>query len=189
MNPKGPFVILSGPSGVGKTLFVKKSLERFPQFSNPVSFTTRSPRKEEKEGVFYNFVTKKQFELLKKQGAFLEWEKVYDEFYATSKKEVERLWKQGKAIIRDLDTKGCQSIKKIFPHSLSVFIYPPSIEELRKRILKRDSTISKKLLEKRLLRATEEIAQGREYDFKIVNDCFEDSWAEFQKILSQSLIF
>ena len=186
MNLKGPFVIVSGPSGAGKTTFIEKSLKQLPQFSNTISWTTRLPREGEKEGIFYHFITEKQFEKLKEQGEFLEWAKVHNDFYATSKKEVERLWSKGKAIIKDIDVQGCRSIKKIFPHSISIFIYPPSLNELKKRILKRDSSL-KEGLDKRLSIAAEEMAQGREYDFKIVNDSFKDTWKEFQKILIQSL--
>ena len=186
MNPKGPFIIVSGPSGTGKTSFIEKSLKTFPQLSNTVSYTTRSPRKWEKEGDFYYFITKDKFEKLREQEELLEWAKVHNEFYATSKKEVERLWQKGKAIIKDIDVQGCQSIKKVFPHSISIFIYPPSINELKKRIIKRDDP-SKEQLEKRLSIAAEEMAQGRKYDFKIVNDSFEEAWQEFQKILTQSL--
>ena len=186
MNSKGPFVIVSGPSGVGKTLFVKTSLKKFPQYSNTISYTTRSLRKGEKDGDFYCFITREQFETLKSQGELLEWATVHNEFYATSKKEVERLWQEGKAIIKDIDVQGYRSIKKIFPHSVSIFIYPPSINELKKRILKRDFS-AKENIEERLSIAVQEMAQGREYDFKIVNDSFEEAWEEFQKILAQSL--
>lgn len=184
---KGPFIVISGPSGVGKTLFIEKSLKTLPQISNIVSFTTRSPRKGEKDGDFYYFVTEKKFNQLKNQGEFLEWEKVHNAFYATSKTEVEKLWKKAKAIIKDIDVLGCRSIKKIFPHSVSVFIYPPSINELKNRILKRNPTTTPEELEERLSRATKEIAQGHEYDFKIVNDSFEEAWKEFYKILLQVL--
>ena len=111
---------------------------------------------------------------------------MHNEFYATSKKEIERLWKQGKAIIKDIDVQGCRSIKKIFPESVSIFIYPPSIDELKNRILKRNSD-SEKQLEERLFIATQEMAQAREYDFKIVNDVFDTAWLEFEKILTESL--
>ena len=186
MSLRGPFVIVSGPSGVGKTLFIEKSLKRFPQLSNTTSWTTRAPREGEKEGGFYYFITKNQFEKMKEQGEFLEWEQVHNELYGTSKAEVERLWKENKAIIKDLDVQGCFSIKKIFPHSVSIFIYPPSIDELRNRILKRGAE-TEETLKKRLSIAAQEMAQGRKYDFKIVNNTFEEAWQEFQDILNQSL--
>ncbi len=186
MSIKGPFVIISGPSGVGKTVFLEKSLKTYSQFSNTISWTTRPPRKGEKNGEFYYFTTRERFEQLKKEGELLEWAEVHGEFYATPKKEVEKLWKKKKAIIKDVDVQGGLSIKKIFPHSTSVFIYPPSIDELRKRILKRGYDTEEQM-EKRLARAAEEMAQGQQYDFKIVNDSLEEAWTEFQKILNQSL--
>ena len=186
ISSKGPFVIVSGPSGVGKTVFIQKSLEKLPQFANTVSYTTRSPREDEKDGDFYYFITKEQFEKMKEDGEFLEWAKVHNEFYATAKKEVERLWQKGRAIIKDVDVQGCFSIKKVYPHSVSVFIYPPSINELKNRILKRGYNTEAQM-EKRLSKAAEEMARGQGYDFKIVNDFFEEAWEEFQKILIQSL--
>ena len=122
LNKKGPFIIVSGPSGVGKTLFVQKSLKKFSQLSNTISFTTRQPRQGEKEGEFYYFITKEEFEKKKEQKEILEWAVVHKKLYATSKTEVERLWKNNKAIIKDIDFQGFYSIKKIYPHSIGIFI-------------------------------------------------------------------
>ena len=186
LSEKGPFIIVSGPSGVGKTLFVQKSLKSFPQLSNTISWTTRPPRPGEKEGEFYYFITREEFEKKKEQKELLEWAVVHKEFYATSKKEVERLWKNNKAIIKDVDYQGFYSIKKIYPHSVGIFIYPPSINELKNRILKRGA-IQEEQLKERLVKASEEMAQGRNYDFKIVNDSFKTAWLEFKNILSEHL--
>ena len=183
---KGPFVIVSGPSGVGKTRFVSKGLKSFSRFSNIVSWTTRAPRKGEKEGEFYRFIDKEEFERLKSQGELLEWAKVHEALYASSKREVERLWGEGKAILKDIDVQGCRSIKSIFPESVSVFIYPPSMKELKSRILKRGLN-SKEQLELRLSQAEKEIASALDYDFKILNDDFDEAWKEFEAILKQSL--
>ena len=186
MNRQGPFVIVSGPSGVGKTLFLKKSLKAFPRFSNTISWTTRPPRTGETNGEFYHFITKAEFEKLKKEGAFLEWAEVHKNFYATAKQEVERLWKEGKAILKDIDVQGCRSIKTIYPESASIFIFPPSLQELKKRLLKRGD-LEEQEIKNRLSKATEEMAQAREYDFKIVNDSFEEAWEDFQSILKNYL--
>ena len=186
-NKKGPFIIVSGPSGSGKTLFIQKSLNAFPQLSNTVSFTTRKPRPKEKEGEFYYFITREEFERKKEKQELLEWAVVHKELYATSKKEVERLWRKGKAIIKDVDYQGFHSIKKVYPHSLGIFIYPPSINELKKRLIKR-GPIKEEQLKERLAKAGEEMAQGRSYDFKIINDAFETAWQEFKNILSEHLI-
>ena len=186
ISSQGLFVILSGPSGVGKTLFLQKSLKEFSWLCSTVSWTTRPPRKGEKEGEFYHFSTKKDFYRRRDQGEFLEWAEVHGEFYATSKKEVESLWQKGQVIIKDVDVQGGLAIKKIFPHSVSIFIYPPSLHELEKRILKRGSN-TKEQMKKRLANSALEMAQGRKYDYKIVNDSFPSAWAEFQKILSEKI--
>ena len=119
---KKNFFILSGPSGVGKTVFLKKSLEEFPSLKCIASYTTRKKREGEKEGETYFFVSHEEFEKLKNEGELLEWEEVHGEFYATAKKEVERVWSEEKAIIKDVDVRGFSSIKKIYPHSTGIFI-------------------------------------------------------------------
>ena len=185
-SKKGAFIIISGPSGVGKTRFVEKSLKRFPNMSNTISFTTRQARPGEKEGEFYYFITKKEFEKKREQKKLLEWAVVHSDLYATSKKEVERLWTNNKAIIKDIDYQGFHSIKKIYPHCIGIFIYPPSMSELKNRILKRGSIPEDKLKE-RLSKAGKEMAEGRHYDFKIVNDSFDTAWEEFKDIVSKYL--
>ena len=186
LNQKGCFLIVSGPSGVGKTRFINKSLEEIPVLSNTISFTTRTARTGEKSGKFYYFISKKEFEEKKQNKEFLEWALVHDEFYATSKKEVERLWSMNKAIIKDIDIQGFRSIKKIYPHSVGVFIYPPSIDELKKRLLKREQ-IPEDKLKIRLDTAVKEMAEASIYDYKIINDDFEAAWAEFKNLIESQL--
>ena len=186
LNKQRIFIIVSGPSGAGKTLFIQKSLKLFPQLSNSRSFTTRAPRSNEKEGEFYYFISREEFKKKKAQKELLEWAVVHNELYATSKKEVERIWKNNKAIIKDLDYQGFFSIKKIYHQCVGIFIYPPSINELKRRILKRGA-VEEKQLKERLTKAKEEMAQGHSYDFKIVNDDFETSWLEFKNILTERL--
>ena len=186
LNQKGCFLIVSGPSGVGKTRFINKSLEEIPVLSNTISFTTRTARTGEKSGKFYYFISKKEFEEKKQNKEFLEWALVHDEFYATSKKEVERLWSMNKAIIKDIDIQGLRSIKKIYPHSVGIFIYPPSIDELKKRLLKREQ-ISEDKLKLRLDTAVKEMAEASIYDYKIINDDFEAAWAEFKNLIESQL--
>lgn len=182
----GPLLIVSGPSGVGKTLFIKKSLKTFSKLSNTCSWTTRTPRKTEKQGEFYHFTTREKFHLAQQKGAFLEWAKVHQELYATTIQSVYAVWEQGLAIIKDIDVQGCKSIKKIFPKSVSVFIYPPSIQELKNRIIKRQAQNSQQI-KYRLDKAIEEMTQGQSYDFQITNDSFDTAWLEFQNILTKLL--
>lgn len=185
-NQKGCFIIVSGPSGAGKTRFINQSLKEFPVFSNTVSFTTRVPRSGEKPGEFYYFISKKEFEEKKQNKELLEWALVHDEFYATSKAEVERLWKAGKAIIKDIDIQGFRSIKKIYSHCIGIFIFPPSLEELQKRLLKRES-IPKEKLQLRLDTAVKEMAEASIYDYKIINDDFDVAWLEFKKVIESEI--
>ena len=186
LNKKGCFIIVSGPSGVGKTLFIEKSLKSFPQLSNTISFTTRKARPSEKPAEFYYFISKEEFEQKKKSNELLEWAVVHNEFYATSKKELERLWNENKAIIKDIDVQGFHSVKKIHPHSVGIFIYPPSINELKRRILKRRN-IPEEEIKIRLSAAAKEISQAHLYDFKIINDDFETAWKEFKGLIKQEL--
>ena len=178
-------MVLSGPSGVGKTLFVKRALKEYPQFKNTVTYTTRAPREGEKPGEHYYFVDSKQFEKFIKEGKFVEFAEVHGELYGTSHDEVCRIWKEKKTIIKDLDIQGAESIKKSYPQSLTLFIYPPNMEVLKERLEKRGVQDTNNL-EKRLVSARKEIAKGRLYDFKIVNDNFEEAWQEFKKIIEKS---
>ena len=180
------FLIVSGPSGAGKTRFINKSLKEFPILSNTVSFTTRTPRQGENHGEFYYFISRKEFEEKKQNNELLEWALVHDEYYATSKTEVERLWKNGQAIIKDIDIQGFRSVKKIYPHSVGIFIYPPSIEELKQRILKR-TQMSKDQLKLRLETAVKEMSEASIYDYKIINDDFDVAWLEFKKLIESQL--
>ena len=186
-TPLGPFVIVSGPSGSGKTRLITKGLKSFPQYANTVSCTTRKPRQGEQDGDFYHFISLKEFEQMKARGEFAEWAKVHNDFYATSKKELERLWGQGLGILKDIDVQGRLALKKLFPHSVSVFILPPSVDELSHRLMKREAGLSQKDKETRLSMAIKEMALARVYDHKIINDSFETAWEEFQNILIQSL--
>jgi len=186
MNRDKKIIVVSGPSGAGKTRFLNKSLKEFPVLSNTISFTTREPRANEKSGEFYYFISKKEFEEKKQNQELLEWAVVHNEFYATSKKEVETLWGKGKAIIKDIDIQGFRSIKKIYPYSVGVFIYPPSLDELKKRLLKRESLPEDKL-KVRLKTAVKEMAEASIYDYKIINDDFETAWLEFKQIIEKQL--
>ncbi|MBC6415525.1 MAG: guanylate kinase [Bdellovibrionales bacterium] len=186
-SKKACFIVISGPSGVGKTRFIEKSLKTFPQLSNTISFTTRKPRPNEKSANFYYFISKKEFEEKKEKKEFLEWAVVHNELYGTSKKEVERLWDENKAIIKDIDVQGFLSVKNIYPHSRGIFIYPPSMDELKKRILKRGEKISEEKLKIRLDRAVQEMSHAHFYDFKIINDQFEIAWRDFKILLTKQL--
>lgn len=183
---QGFFMVFSGPSGVGKTAFLQKVLQEYPQFKNTVTYTTRLPRKDEKHGEIYYFISPEEFESKKKRGDFAEQALVHKKWYATSYDEIHKLWSSKKHIIKDLDIQGAQSIKKIYPQALTVFIYPPNIYELKKRILKRGLKDINNL-DERMLIAQKEMAEGKNYDYQIVNDDFKQAWQEIKDIIKKHL--
>src|SRR5690606_3902101 len=164
-------IIFSAPSGSGKTTLVKHCLETFPQLSFSVSCTTRRPRGEEKDGVDYHFLTPDDFRTRIAENAFVEFEEVYeDKYYGTLKSEVERIWDEKKIVIFDVDVKGGISLKKYFDDkAISIFIMPPSIEELERRLNLR-ATDDAETIVSRLAKAGEEITYKDHFDEILVND-------------------
>ncbi len=170
-NFEGKLFVFSAPSGSGKTTIVRYLLaqERF-NLAFSISATSRAPRGEEKHGEDYYFISLKEFKKNIKNDSFLEWEEVYrDNFYGTLKTEVERLWKQKKHVIFDIDVAGGLRIKKKFPkETLSVFVKPPSIDELKIRLKKR-KTESEDKINMRIAKASVELATAPQFDTIIKN--------------------
>lgn len=187
LSLKGGLFILSGPSGVGKTSLVEMALKKKPQLAKTITYTTRPPRKSKETGNPYYFVSRSQFQLLKEQGVFLEWAEIYNEFYATAWEEVCRVWGEDKFIIKDVDVQGGTNIKRIFPQAVTIFIYPPSLYDLKKRLIKRGGMEEDSALKKRLLAAEEEIAEGAKYDCKIINENLKKTWLELKKIIEKHI--
>ncbi len=164
-------LIFTAPSGAGKTTIVRHLLQVIDNLAFSISATTRPRRLHEEDGKDYYFMDVEEFERHIRQGDFLEWEEVYPgKYYGTLKREVERLWAEGKDIIFDIDVHGALSIKKIFPkESLAIFVKPPSREVLIERLTKRQ-TESGKTLEERVARAEEELLFENKFDRVLVND-------------------
>ena len=181
---KEKVIIFSAPSGSGKTTLVKHALEVFPQLAFSVSCTTRNPRGEEVHGTDYYFLTPDQFRARIGDNAFVEYEEVYeDKFYGTLKEEVERIWKEGKVVIFDVDVKGGVALKKYFGEkALSIFIMPPSIEELERRLIGR-ATDEPEVIKTRVEKAEEEMTYQSQFDKVIVNTILDDA-----KIQTENLI-
>lgn len=177
-------IIFSAPSGSGKTTLVKHSLEKFEQLQFSISATTRSPRGEEQHGSDYYFLTPEEFREKISKEAFVEFEEVYtDKFYGTLKEEVKRIWDSNKIVIFDVDVKGGVALKKIFGNqALSIFIAPPSIEELERRLVLR-ATDSLDTIKTRVEKAEEELVFKTKFDKVVINDNLESAKENLESIL------
>ena len=169
----GKLIVISAPSGAGKTSIVHHLLKNMPELSFSVSACSREKRDNETHGKDYYFLGVEGFQDKIKEAAFLEWEQVYEnQYYGTLKSEIERIWSEGKTVIFDVDVIGGLNIKKQYPKEcLSLFIMPPSVDVLRERLSGRGSESEEKL-EMRLAKAEQEISKNQEFDKVILNDDF-----------------
>jgi len=181
----GKLIVISAPSGAGKTSIVHHLLKNMDELSFSVSACSREKREKETHGEDYYFLGVEGFQQKIKKDAFLEWEEVYEnQYYGTLKSEIERIWEEGKTVIFDVDVVGGLNIKKQYPiECLSIFIMPPSVEVLAERLIGRDSE-SDESLQKRLDKAEEEIAQNQEFDTVILNDDFDIACEEAQEVIT-----
>ncbi|MBQ1939775.1 MAG: guanylate kinase [Alistipes sp.] len=184
----GKVVIFSAPSGSGKTTIVRALLERYNQFEFSISATSRAPRGAERNGVDYYFLSAEEFAEKVAQDAFVEWEEVYaGTSYGTLKSEVERIWSKGNIILFDVDVMGGINLKRIFgDKACSIFIMPPSIEELRRRLEGR-GTDSAETIEKRISTASFELTKSPEFDHTVINDRLEEAIEATCKIIDEFL--
>ena len=167
-------IVLSAPSGAGKTSIVHYLLETIPSLSFSVSACNRAKRKNELHKKDYYFLDTSDFKKKIKENAFLEWEEVYPgQYYGTLKSELKRIWGNGKVVIFDVDVMGGLNIKKLYPKNcLAIFIAPPSIEALIERLQKR-GTETKKNIKNRISKATEELQESKKFDKIVLNDHFD----------------
>lgn len=182
---KGTLYIVSAPSGAGKSSLIASILKRFnldDSLRLSVSHTTRQPRPGEVDHVSYHFVTNEEFEALIARGAFYEYAHVFDHYYGTSKEIVEQWLNEGKDVLLDIDWQGARQIREQTPDAKGIFIVPPSIEELNRRLVTR-ATDAPEVIEKRMNKAMGEISHYDEYDYVIVNDDFEESVLNMRSII------
>lgn len=185
---KGKLVIISGPSGTGKTTIVKHLLDSGLNLSFSISATTRKPRENEKDGTDYFFLPIAEFRKRLENEEFAEWEEVYtDILYGTLKSEMERIWGSGCHVLFDVDVKGALNLKKKFGNrAFAIFIMPPSVKDLQKRLLGR-ATESREKVEMRIRKAEEEINYSNQFDIIIVNKNLDEAKEETLAMVSSFL--
>lgn len=169
MAQKGILLVISGPSGAGKGTLCKELLNQVPGLNYSVSATTRAPRAGEENGVNYFFYSRPEFEELIAQEEFLEWAQVYNNLYGTPRSYVDNMLRQNKDVILEIDIQGARQVKQRFPQGVFVFVVPPDLNELARRLRER-KTDTEEEINKRLGLAEEEMEYAKEYDYIVVND-------------------
>ena len=182
MSDRGLLIVLSGPSGAGKGTICSRLRAEMPNLTYSVSMTTRQPRVGEVEGVNYFFRDKEEFEELLKEDAFLEYAKVYDNYYGTPKKHVMDLLDQGKSVLLEIDIQGAMQVKERYSDAIFIYIVPPSLTELSARLGGR-ATDSEEVIDKRLSLACSELALAHRYDYIVVNDDLDEATEKTASIL------
>lgn len=185
-SESGKLIIFSAPSGAGKTTIVHALMEKFPQLEFSISATSRSPRHNEEDGCDYYFMTPEEFQRACDEDRFVEWEEVYaGTRYGTLKSEVERIWRQDKIILFDVDVMGGMRLKTIFgENALSIFIMPPSIDTLRERLVGR-ATDSAETIAKRVAKAEHELSFADRFDHVVINDDLQTAIAEVETLVGE----
>lgn len=168
MNKKGTLLVLSGFSGAGKGTIVKKLVSEY-DYHISISATTRAPRTGEVDGREYYFKTRDEFQELIHQNGLIEWAEYVGNYYGTPKQFVEEMLEQGKNVILEIEVQGALNVKEQYPEAVLIFVAPPSIPILRERLIGR-GTEDRETIEKRLLRAKEEVKDIKEYEYIVIND-------------------
>lgn len=181
----GRLIILSGPSGVGKDTVINAWKQRNPSVERVVAYATREPRIGEIPGIDYNFVTPNTFRQMAESGAFLEWKEVHGNFYATPLRDMEALLAAGKLAVLKIDVQGALTVMELRPDAISIFLMPPSMNELEDRIRTR-GTDSADVIDRRLENARAEVALSNKYAHVVVNDDLSQCVAEIERILASS---
>ena len=174
--------VFAAPSGAGKTTLVRRATENNPALKFSISYTTRPQRSTETDGVDYLFVDKNEFNRLREGGALLEWAEVFDNFYGTSRVQVEEHLADGNSVILEIDWQGAQQVREAMPECVTIFILPPSKEELENRLRSR-ATDSEEVIARRLRDSLSDMSHWGEFDFVIFNDDLDKAVADLESVL------
>ncbi len=179
-RPSGLLIVLSAPSGAGKTSICREILRMFPDVRFSVSTTTRPPRPGEVEGKDYLFISKEEFRERIDRGEFVEWVENYGQFYGTSKKTMDAFLEKGHDLILDIEPRGAKAIRERYPRGIFVLILPPSLAELKSRLAKRGESAA--VMECRLRTALDEIREALWYDYVIFNEQLDEAVDRFRAV-------
>lgn len=185
----GLLVVLSAPSGCGKTSIVERLLKRHPDWTRSVSATTRTPRLEEKDGAHYFFLSRSKFEKMKAEKNLLEWAEIYGQFYGTPKPFIVEQIEKGKVVVLTIDVQGSKQVKEAWGKEhpmVSVFILPPSIKSLRERLANRNTETPEEI-ERRISIAQDEIKSSKLYDKTVINKNLDQAVLEVEDIVQNFL--
>jgi guanylate kinase len=180
-------IIVAAPSGAGKSSFVEKICREDKRLVDIVTCTTREMRAGESQGHPYYFLEKEDFQNKVETGFFVEWAVVHNNLYGTPLDQIQNAWSKQLCVIMDIDVQGAKTFRSKYPNSIGIFIVPPSIDELRRRVIKRDGKVPLDL-DLRMENAVKELEEAPLFDFRVINDDFEASYQRFKKIVDELLI-
>jgi len=179
----GKLFVFAAPSGAGKTTLVHAVVTKHPELRFSISYTTRKPRRNEADGVDYLFVTRREFMRLRDRGEMLEYAEVFDNYYATSRSQVEGHLKDDRNVILEIDWQGARQVRESMPECVTIFILPPSVDELERRLRDR-RTDDPEVINRRLRDALADMSHWDEFDHVIINDDLSEAIVELEAVLA-----